>query len=113
MTDTQFDEHCAEVKKTNWDIFHDWQENKKGNQYVKTDDPGHGWLRVPINALIHLGILDKITQCSYRKGQYAYLEEDCDIATFTMARIKANRPFHIKYKYVQSTTIRNYTPFYV
>ena len=53
--------------------------------YIKYDDPGHGWLAVPVK---HLGILDianKITSCSYKKGNTTYLEEDCDLATFLTA----------------------------
>jgi len=49
------------------------------------EDPGHGWLEVPIAAIKHLGIQDKISGYSYRKGTMAYLEEDCDFSTFLAA----------------------------
>ena len=48
-------------------------------------DPGHGWMEVPRTMLNELGIAGMITQFSYQKGEFAYLEEDCDLATFWMA----------------------------
>lgn len=50
--------------------------------YKLHTDPGHGWLAVSIKELSELGIADKITRYSYVKGRMAYLEEDCDLATF-------------------------------
>ena len=35
--------------------------------------------------LVNLGIADKITRYSYQRGDYAYLEEDCDLTTLCMA----------------------------
>ena len=48
-------------------------------------DAGHGWLEIPISVLRELKIADKITACSYKKSDIAYLEEDCDAATFLKA----------------------------
>ena len=48
-------------------------------------DPGHGWLRVPYHFLEKFNILNKITSCSFIKGNWAYLEEDCDMPTFMLA----------------------------
>lgn len=48
-------------------------------------DPGHGWLRVKIHNLIELGIAGKISSFSYQRGQWAYLEEDCDASVFMQA----------------------------
>lgn len=45
-------------------------------------DPGHGWLHVKLDELVELGIADKITSYSYKRGNDVYLEEDCDMATF-------------------------------
>jgi hypothetical protein len=45
-------------------------------------DPGHGWLRVPINLIKDLGIQNKISQYSYMNFEYVYLEEDLDATTF-------------------------------
>lgn len=41
-------------------------------------DPGHGWIETPRTLLKKLGILDKITNCSYEKGSSVFLEEDVD-----------------------------------
>jgi hypothetical protein len=41
-------------------------------------DPGHGWFKVSIKQLVKLGIADRISNYSYRRGTWAYLEEDCD-----------------------------------
>jgi hypothetical protein len=48
-------------------------------------DPGHAWARFPKSKLVSLGIADKITRYSYQRGDYAYLEEDCDLTTLCMA----------------------------
>ena len=52
-------------------------------------DPGHGWLKVPRRTLTDLGIADKITSYSYQRGQWVYLEEDCDYSTFIRAAREA------------------------
>lgn len=56
--------------------------------YTFHTDPGHGWLAVPCIELRALGIADKITPYSYlsRDASTAFLEEDCDYATFAAAK---------------------------
>lgn len=49
-------------------------------------DPGHGWIEVPMSELERLGIASKISPYSYRKDATAFLEEDCDFATFYQAK---------------------------
>ena len=49
------------------------------------EDPGHGWLEVPLAQVAALGITNKISGYSYRKGTMAYLEEDCDASVFLEA----------------------------
>ena len=62
-------------------------------KYTFYEDPGHGWLEVPMTELVELGIADVITPCSYMTRDYvaphklAYLEEDCDLTTFLVAKI--------------------------
>lgn len=41
-------------------------------------DPGHGWFKVKRSVLHNLGIADQISLYSYQRGDYVYLEEDCD-----------------------------------
>jgi hypothetical protein len=57
-------------------------------QYIFYSDPGHGWLRVKMQELRDLGIMDKITFYSYmsKDGKYAYLEEDVDADTFILTK---------------------------
>ena len=50
--------------------------------YTFYEDPGHGWLAVPIKELKQLGIWEKITVYSYMDEQFVYLEEDQDMDTF-------------------------------
>jgi len=67
-------------------------------RYTLHEDPGHGWLEVPIRELAALGIEDKITGYSFIYGESAFLEEDCDLATFIRAAWgdfeRANRVFN-------------------
>jgi len=56
--------------------------------FIFHEDAGHGWLAVKRQDLIDLGILDKVSSCSYEKGDTVYLEEDDDAPIFIRA-IKA------------------------
>jgi hypothetical protein len=53
--------------------------------YTLYCDPGHAWARVPRAELATLQIAAQITAYSFQRGDYAYLEEDCDLATFIRA----------------------------
>lgn len=48
-------------------------------------DPGHGWARVPKKLLTKLGIADQVSMYSRQRGEWAYLEEDCDLRLFVTA----------------------------
>lgn len=58
--------------------------------YIRYEDPGHSWLRVPKSELEALGIAAQISPYSFQSGTYAYLEEDCDMARFIDA-LEAHR----------------------
>lgn len=45
-------------------------------------DPGHSWLKVHISELFKRNLINKISEYSYKRGNYAYLEEDCDMTVF-------------------------------
>jgi hypothetical protein len=45
-------------------------------------DPGHGWIQVPLSLIRELGIGSSISGYSYQSGEFAYLEEDCDLGIF-------------------------------
>ena len=51
------------------------------------EDPGHGWLAVPVKELVKLGIAGEISRYSYqsRNGRVAYLEEVCDMSRYLRA----------------------------
>jgi hypothetical protein len=42
-------------------------------------DPGHGWLKVPVKVIKSAGVAHLISSFSYIRGDYVYLEEDCDV----------------------------------
>lgn len=63
------------------------------NGYIFHEDPGHGWLQVPIAELDRLGIAAKISRYSYYRAGSAYLEEDCDLSTFARAKHAAGEHF--------------------
>lgn len=80
--------------------------------YTFYSDPGHGWLRVPMNELIDLDIAPKISAYSYvyRNGKWVYLEEDIDAGKFIDAYVERHgtEP-QIVYKYSDNRSdIRNY-----
>jgi hypothetical protein len=73
-------------------------------------DPGHGWAAVAMQELFALGIADKISRYSYRKGETAFLEEDCDMFTY-MEAIKG-QPYEIKTHHTNNNSpIRNYNQY--
>lgn len=72
-------------------------------------DSGHSWIKVPKQLLNDLGIADKITNYSYQRGDYAYLEEDLDAGTFLHAYVdkyKTNPRFNEHYS--DRSRIRSY-----
>jgi len=82
------------------------------HKYLYEQDPGHGWLVVPMEEIKRLGIADRITPYSYRHGDTAYLEEDLDMTVFIDAKTKAGEPIERVSRYVQTTPIRNYRPYW-
>ena len=60
-------------------------EPVEARNYTCINDPGHGWLVVPLADIKASGIADDISSCSYSHAGMVYLEEDCDYATFMLA----------------------------
>ena len=82
--------------------------------YICHTDGGHGWLAVKREELFKLGILHKITRCSYQRGKTVYLEEDCDAGTFLTAMEKAGTPVppeNFKDSYYDRSPVRSYYGF--
>lgn len=75
-------------------------------------DPGHGWLEVPVNLLAELGIEDKITSYSYRRGTMVYLEEDLDMHTFMQACYVNKQLVELDEVYQEHTKIRGYDQYF-
>jgi hypothetical protein len=74
-------------------------------------DPGHGWIEVPMNMIDQLGIRHKISPYSYRKGEFAYLEEDCDAGEFVNACKSQGIIPQFTEVYEEYTAIRSYARF--
>ena len=72
-------------------------------------DPGHGWVKVPIKILEELGIEKKISTYSYYRNGNAYLEEDGDLSLF-MSRMRETKNETIFEGFFTNGTskIRNY-----
>jgi DNA recombination-dependent growth factor C len=82
--------------------------------YTFFGDPGHSWLRVQLKELEL--IKDKISACSYMRGKYAYLEEDCDAILFLNHRFgeKTDYKKMIKEKHSNSVSkIRSFEHYHV
>lgn len=72
-------------------------------------DPAHGWIKVSKKLLDELGIATKITAYSYQRGDYAYLEEDCDATLFVEEYEKqTGKNFQSVTSYATRSAIRNY-----
>lgn len=78
-------------------------------------DPGHGWIKVPKKLLVGLGIADKITPYSYMRGDFAYLEEDCDAGTFMKAMAEQRPDVQVEQRlrtcYERPSRVRNYSSY--
>lgn len=59
--------------------------NQTTNTLHYYSDPGHGWLKVPVDSLHALGVENKITEYSFCFQGFAYLEEDLDMGTYLQA----------------------------
>jgi len=57
-------------------------------EYAYHTDNGHGWICVPRQELIALGIERDISDWSYQFGNDIYLEHDSDIAIFEDAMLE-------------------------
>ena len=77
------------------------------------EDPGHGWLAVPLELLDRLGLVDQVSRYSYLRGRYAHLEEDCDYSLFAQAMRERNVPFTIREHHTDNRSrIRGYASYH-
>lgn len=72
-------------------------------------DPGHAWAKVPHKTLNLYRVQHKISSCSYQRGDYAYLEEDCDLNLFVQAvKDHGESVSFIEHHTDKQSKIRNY-----
>jgi hypothetical protein len=74
-------------------------------------DGRHAWGKVSKKELNDLGLLDKISACSYQTKKFVYLEEDLDLGIYTNALINNDVKFQFVTKYCKNNKrshIRNY-----
>lgn len=82
----------------------------KTKKYHAYSDSGHGWVKVNFKELIKLDIVDKISAYSYTRGEWVYLEEDCDLTTFVEAlKEKDIKPYWIGHYSNKQSKIRSYS----
>lgn len=79
--------------------------------YEVISDAGHAWIKVSREELQRLGIEDRITPYSYQRGQWCYLEEDVDAATFMVAKFEANQPVKFRVRNSEYSRVRRYNGF--
>ena len=75
-------------------------------------DPGHGWVKVPVALLLELKIADDITCFSYYRDGFAYLEEGCDLSRFFnayRARFGADPKLRDRVARDRRSKVRGYT----
>jgi len=81
-------------------------------KYKFFQDPGHGWVEVPIAELRRLKIEGLISPCSYCNGHMAYLEEDCDASAWIEAKRAAGEDYDIVDLHTNNDSIiRRFQPF--
>lgn len=71
-------------------------------------DPAHGWLKVPFGELYDLEIA-RYMSCSFERGEFAYLEEDCAMPVY-IAALNA-QGYNVKFNFHESdrsSKIRGY-----
>jgi hypothetical protein len=72
-------------------------------------DPGHAWAKCKREVLSNLGIANKVSAYSYQRGDYVYLEEDCDYPLLVDAlRQRNTRIKCVERSANNSSRIRNY-----
>lgn len=73
-------------------------------QVIIYSDSGHGWGKVARKLIDQLQL--SISSCSYQRGAYVYLEEDCDLSKFCVAY---DKPITFKELHTNKTSkIRGY-----
>lgn len=76
------------------------------------EDPGHGWAKVRRVLVERLGIDSQISDCSYQRGDFVYLEEDGDLGLlFAALKALGITPQLRRHVGDRASRIRNYSRF--
>lgn len=82
---------------------------KKVKKLMMFEDPGHAWCRVRRAEKLFQKVAHLISGFSYQRGQYVYLEEDCDLAEYHNACKRAGYEIEWKYNHTNKLSkIRGY-----
>lgn len=78
--------------------------------FTMYSDPSHGWLKVKLVEVKELSIDNIITGFSHIRGEYLYLEEDCDAYVFIKEYEKKYgfKPTNVSQYTDKRSRIRNY-----
>lgn len=75
-------------------------------------DAGHGWLNLTRHDAAKSGKLDEVSEYSYQKGPFVYLEEDLDLGIVKEALEAKGYKLMIEDRYMgDEAVIRNYERF--
>lgn len=74
-------------------------------------DSGHAWLKVNIMKVLKSGIVKDISDYSYKRGMFVYLEEDCDAGLYLKAIGHDGKGIKSSYSN-KSSRVRNYKRFW-
>lgn len=87
----------------------DFITTTKTRKFTAYADPSHAWVKVPRKLINDLGIAYKISQSSFQRGNFCYLEEDADLNTFVKAmESKGIKPEFKVQQSNKSSRIRSY-----
>lgn len=80
-------------------------------KYDFISDPGHGWLKVKRKEVEALGI--HVSQFSYQRGEFVYLEEDADLLRFVKAKEALGEllQYRVRTAGYKASRVRNYESF--
>ena len=76
-----------------------YYRNRTIIQLKMHSDPSHGWLEFPRSLATKLGIISKISSCSYVLGGLLFLECDSDAALAIEALKQQGYPYEIAPRY--------------
>ena len=71
-------------------------------------DPGHGWIKISLNHLKQLNLIEKITPFSFINNKHAYLEEDCDASLLIKTLEESNVSYEFRYNHSNTSSKLRY-----